>query len=363
MMLSKSAFTIPIETERRLDGLVDKIEARQGDIIDVREFEERQRNLNVRAVLNSLPEGMTEEDLAGILKLALLTECATESYASAIQERAEHFDARWLARFNERVWTPDELTHHTPYKLILLNLGFAESELDREIRETQEKQFVHYGGDTPVHVTTFGMVQEYLTDNWHGLISKLFKQASPDASYMALRIKKRETLHTVWYRDMTALQVEANPRFVAFVAEEIARFHMPGNSLVPELQSQGIRWLHLMNADFDRIFQDLLRLIQETLGNVRQTGELVMKLASEKGVRVGPLPARQLEIAINRLGGPGYGLIGEAVLERAGLSYMFKQPKGAQDSAFLPYMEPYERIRALLRSWIATRIPQAAEIS
>src|SRR6185295_16803050 len=112
-------------------------------------------------------------------KLALMTECATESYATVIRERAEMFDADWLARFNDRVWVPDELTHHAPYKYILLNLGFAESELNREIKETQEKQYVHYGGDTPVHITTFGMIQEYLTDNWHGLISNLLRDASP----------------------------------------------------------------------------------------------------------------------------------------------------------------------------------------
>lgn len=362
-MTPSPAYALPVLAERRLDGLVDRIEAKPGDLIDVREFEERQRNLNVRRVLDTLPEGLSEDDLSGILKLALLTECATESYATAIRERARRFDAGWLSRFNDNVWTPDELTHHTPYKLILLNLGFAESELDREIRETQERHFTHYGGDTPVHVTAFGMVQEYLTDNWHGLISKLFREASPDASYMALRIKRRETLHTVWYRDMTALQVESNPRFVRYVAEEIANFKMPGNSIVPELQAEGVRWLQLMNADFDRIFQDLLRLIQETLTSVRQTGELVVALAAEKGIRIGPLSARQVEVALNRLGGPGYGLIGEAVLERAGLDYMFKPQRGAQDSAFAPYSEVYERVRSLLRGWIAARIPEPAQLT
>jgi hypothetical protein len=68
------------------------------------------------------------------------------------------------------------------------------------------------------------MVQEYLTDNWHGLIASLLKEASPQAAYMATRIKRRETLHTAWYRDMTALQIEANPTYVTYVAEEVARF-------------------------------------------------------------------------------------------------------------------------------------------
>ncbi len=166
---------------------------------------------------------------------------------------------------------------------------------------------MHYGGDTPVHVTTFGMVQEYLTDNWHGLIANLLRQASPQAAYMATRIKRRETLHTAWYRDMTALQIEANPSYAGYVAEEVAHFRMPGNSLVPELQGQAQRWLPLMGADFERIYRDVFRLLHRTMGNARLTGELLVRMASEKGVHLGPIPLHQVQAALKRLGGPGTG--------------------------------------------------------
>jgi hypothetical protein len=359
--LANPAYRIPDDAIVRLDGLVDRIEARQGDLIDVREFEERQRTLNVREVIRTLPEGLDEEDLAGILHLALLTECATESYAAAIRERAHRFGAGWLARFNDGVWTPDELTHHAPYKFILLSLGFSEADLDARIRETQERQFTHYGGDTPVHVTTFGMVQEYLTDNWHGLIATLLKEASPQAAYMATRIKRRETLHTAWYRDMTALQIEANPSYVAYVAEEVARFRMPGNSLVPELQAQSMRWLPLMGANMERVFKDLLRLVHQTLGSTRLTGEFVVRLAAEKGVSLGPITFRQMQEALSRLGGPGYGLVGEAVLEAAGLDYIFRTKRERQDSAFRLYDGPYEKVRGLVRSWLASEMTKRIE--
>ncbi len=85
----------------------------------------------------------------------------------------------------------------------------------------------------PVHLSTFGMIQEYLTDNWHGLVAlvaRLVKQASPDADCMPTRIKRRETLHTVWCRDPTALQVEANPADLHSVAEGTASFEMPGRT-------------------------------------------------------------------------------------------------------------------------------------
>lgn len=356
-MGSTVSYALPAETARRLEALVDRIEARPGDLIDIGEFQERQKRLDVKAVLRTLPEGLSEDDLAGILKLALLTECATESYAAAIRDRAQLFGATWLGRFNDNVWTPDELTHHAPYKFILMSLGFAEEDLDRQIRQTQEKQFVHYGGETPVHVTTFGMVQEYLTDNWHGLIAKLLRGASPEAAYMATRIKRRETLHTAWYRDMTALQIEANPRWVTYVADEVARFRMPGNSLVPELQTQSPRWLPLLGADFDRIMKDMLRLLHETLGNARTTGEFLVGLAAEKGINLGPISARHVQAAMDRLGGPGYGLLGEAVLQRAGLDYLFKASWGRQDNGFRLYEGAYERIRDLVRSWLAAKLP------
>ena len=251
-------------------------------MVDVEEFRQLQERLSVRDVLQTLPEGLAEEDFAGILKLALLTECATDTYGVAFHERARWFDVAWLGRFNERVWVPDELTHHAPYKYILMSLGFSEAELDRDIKHTQEIEYEHPGGDTPVHVTTFGMVQEYLTDNWHGLIANLLRDASPEASYMATRIKRRETLHTVWYRDMTALQVEANPRLMPLIAESLLKFQMPGNALVPELQSAAVRWMPLMGADYDRITRDMVRLIYETLNDTRRTGAMLVEIAAEK---------------------------------------------------------------------------------
>ena len=173
----------------------------------------------MRAVLANLPEGVSEDDFVGILKLALLTECATESYANVISSIGNEFGATWLSRFTQRVWAPDEITHHTPYRLMLLDLGFSCEELDREIKDTQEKQYLHTGARTPVNITTFGMIQEYLTDSYHGLIAGMLRKSAPEAAHMVFRVKRRETLHAAWYRDMTAIQVESNPRFV----EDIVR--------------------------------------------------------------------------------------------------------------------------------------------
>ena len=354
------AFTLPPETTRKLDALVDQIEAKPGEFFDPTDLPERQSEFDVKSLVGSLPLGLSEDDLVGILKLAFLTECATESYARAIGSRAEAADATWLSRFNAHVWTPDELTHHTPYKYILMSLGFAEAELDREVRETREKDYEHSGGETPVHITTFGMVQEYLTDRWHGLIAQLLRPASPAAYQAITLIKRRETLHTIWYRDMAALQVEGNPRFVDYVSEELMRFRMPGSSVVPELQAQTQAWLEPLGADFEHMIKDILRLAYETLGNTRLAGQMVLGFAAAKGYSLGPFTVRQLQAAIDRLGGPGYGLLGEAMLEKAGLSYIFETEQSGV--ATNPGTAVYLRLRGALRSWIGEQLALRTEL-
>jgi hypothetical protein len=355
-LLTDQPYLIPDSASRVLDAMVDGIERKPGRMIRPGEFDELAARVGTTEVLHSLPEGMSDDDFAGILKLALLTESATDSYGSVFEDSAREHNAGWLARFNRDVWVPDELTHHAPFKLMLLGLGFSEEQLDREIREAQEVDYIHRGGTTPVHLTTFGVVQEYLTDNWHGLVARLMKGAAPEAAYMANRIKQRETLHTVWYRDMTALQLEANPQLLPSVAESLIKFEMPGNTVAPAQQARAQEWLPMLGANFERITRDIVKLLYEIAGNTRTSGELVMEIAAQKGVSLGPLSARHLQGGLNRLGGPGYGLLGEAMLERSGLGHLFRTPPGRQDPAMALYTGPYERVRGLVRSWVAKQL-------
>jgi hypothetical protein len=343
------AYAIPEAAYKKLEALVDRIEADPGRVLDPSEFE---AEFDTSKLLSTLPEGLTEDDFVGILKLAMLTECATDTYVQAISSRAREFKASWLERFNENVWKPDEYLHAEPFKRILLALGLGEAELDREIEETQAREFEHVGGDAPIHVTTFGMVQEYLTDHWHGLISRLLRPSMPAAAAMTARIKQRETLHMLWYRDMTAMQVEANPGFVKDIADELGRFRLPGNSLIPDLQSQAERWLPLMGADFGRIVRELARLLHACAGSPERLGRMAFELASWKDVKLGVLRPRHIDWAMNLRGGWGYALVGEAILERAGLSYLFKpQAKEASKEGMA------ERSRALIRTWLSRQLP------
>ena len=191
-----TTYAVPDSAIRELESFVDRIQANPGQMVDTASFPKR---VDTKAILNHLPEGMTEDDFVGVIKLAMLTECATDIYADAITSRARQAGAGWLAKFNEEIWKPDEYMHSEPFKLILLGLDFSEAELDRKIDEVQHGTFVHNGGDTPVNVSTFGMVQEYLTDHFHGLIANTLKPSLPEAARMAFEVKRRETLHMVWY--------------------------------------------------------------------------------------------------------------------------------------------------------------------
>ena len=346
-----ATYRLPGDAAGRLDELVAGIERNPGKMVEPAEIAELQELVDLRRVSAALPPGLSEDDFVGILRLALLTECATDTYAAAISGRARRYGAGWLATFTERVWAPDEHTHHLPYRGMLLDLGFSADDLDRDIADAQERRLEHRSGDTPAHLTTYAMIQEYVTDRWHGLIAGLLRQRAPEAATMAHWIKRRETLHTIWYRDMTALQLEANPALLRHIAEAAAHFHMPGKSIAPELETHVPRWLALMGADVEQAARDLSRHLYDVVRDTRTAGELLVSIAAEKRIAIGPLPAPAVRAALNRLGGPGYGLLGEALLERVGLGYLFA-PRQAGGTH-----EPLSgRLRGMLRTWIGGQI-------
>lgn len=358
-MSAPLGFYLPPSAVPKLERLVDGIEANPGQLLDPAELRAASEDLDVRAVVERLPEGLTSEDLVGILKLAMLTECATDSYSAVFMEGAQRFDAPWLARFNQRVWTPDEHTHYTPYKLMLQSLGYSEEQLDREMREVQAHQYEHCCGRTPAELTTYGVIQEYLTDNWHGMISRILKPGAPYAAKCSAMVKRRETLHTTWYREMTAIQVEENPEMIGMVAGTVHTFQMPGTRLVPELGARSLEWMSKANVDFARIARDFVRNFQQIAGNVRRAGQMFVDLAARRGVRVGPVPLSAARSALDKVGGPGYGLIGEAVLDKFGI------PRPSSASQTGPVSLPprvYDAFRSRVRAMIAQRVEVASII-
>lgn len=358
-MSASVGFHLPPRAVSRLDTLVDGIEANPGPLLNPTALREASEDLDVRSAVEQLPEGMTVEDFVGILKLAMLTECATDSYSAVFQDGAERFDSPWLARFNERVWTPDEHTHYTPYKLMLQSLGHSEEELDREMREVQERNYEHCCGRTPVELTTYGIIQEYLTDNWHGMISQLLKPSAPYAARCASMVKRRETLHTTWYRDMTAIQLEENPEMLELVANTVLTFQMPGTRLVPEFGSRSLEWMSKANVDFPRVARDFVRNFQQVAGTMKRAGQLFVELAAKRDVRLGPVPISALRRLMDKIGGAGYEIIGEALMDKFGI------PRPITASQAGPVSLPprvYEALRSRMRGVITSRVDTAAII-
>lgn len=315
-------------------------------IIKPGELTDLTKHLDANKVIESLPDGLSEEDFLNTLRLSLFTECATDTYAKVFVSSARKHDQPWLGRFTEAVWVPDELMHYLPFKTMLMQLGFSEDTLNKDIKDAQETDYVHEAGTTPIHLTTFGTAQEYLTDNWYGLQYKILRAASPKAAHMVARVKQRETLHTIWYRDMTALQIEENPDLISHVAETSSRFKMPGNQIIPELQNRAVDWMPFMGADFVRMKKDLIRIILQITQSPQKTGRLVMEVAEQQGVKLGPISISQVNAAINKFGSPGYGLIGEALMVVADIKGQFADHEQGL----------VNRIRSTLRIWLADEI-------
>ncbi len=348
-----TTYTLPRGAHRRLDAMVEGLIRNPGAMIKASEVEAFTRTSSFAPAFDKLPAAMSADDFIGALKLAMLTESATETYAVTIEERATTYDSPWLGRFIRDLWVPDEDLHHAPYRAMLMSAGIAEGELDREIADVRAKMLDYRSGDTPVHLTAYGMIQEYVTDNWHGLLGRSLRESVPAAAHLANRIKQRETLHTIWYRDMTALQVEANPRLLKHVAEAAAFFEMPGKSLVPHLEPNVPRWLDLLDNDFDRWAKEITRLLHQVCGDTKRSGELIVRVVEARGTKVGPLPPRLVRAVFDRLGPHGYGLLGEALLERAGLGYLFRDRRQTESgrAASLP-----SRLRGMVRRWVADQI-------
>jgi len=354
-MSRTTGYYLPPTAAPKLEALVDHIEANRGDLIDLTELDRSSAKLDIRNVMATLPEGITEEDFIGMLKLAMFTEAGTDSYAAVFEEGAIAHNAPWLTRFNQNVWVPDEHTHYAPYKYMLQSLGYSEEELEQGMSEVKERHYEHCCGKTPVELSTYGVIQEYLTDNWHGILSKLMKDGAPYASHCANLVKRRETLHTLWYRDMTAVMVEENPELLSLVADTMVGFQMPGTKLVPQFGPRALDWMTRVNVDFDQIARDLVRNFTDAAGSIKRTGQLLIHMAVRRGYPIGPFPPRLVRGAMDRLGGPGYGLIGEAILDKVGLP-LPRQSEGKLDSGMRFYSGAYERIRARMRKFIGERI-------
>ena len=116
--------------------------------------------------------------------LSALTECATKQYANEFARSGAKYEAPWLTSFTRNIWEPDEMGHHAPFQIILMQMGVPQDVVTSEVSRVQSMDYIHEAGDTPAHLTTFGMIQELMTRNWYTQTKKILRQASPEAARM-----------------------------------------------------------------------------------------------------------------------------------------------------------------------------------
>lgn len=335
-------YKMPDRAITELNAYVADLEAHpRGKLVGKTEFEEAARGIDRRAIVASLPPALTEEDFVQIVNLALLTECATDAYAEVFYESGRRFGTPWLNRFTRNIWVPDEYEHADPFKSILLNFGFSEAELDRRVKDVQEMTYEHTSGETPVHLTMFGMIQEELTDGWYTLIRRLLQESSPITALGVTQVKKRETLHRVWYGDMTAVQITHNTHLIPLIADALVRFQLPGNKLVPELEAQAERWIPLMGGDFREIERQLVTHIGDAVGGGPQNlGATIIEYGAIKSNVPGVTSLRSVR-ALSRMSFVGLGLntlVGQAVQEHEGV-----KPHGVVEQVFWNVTAPFRK--------------------
>ena len=74
------------------------------------------------------------------------------------------------------------------------------------------------------------MIQECITDYWYEL-QRGFFPANSNTSKVISKVKGREALHTVQFRNLTALQLEADPALLTEVINATTTFQMPSNHI------------------------------------------------------------------------------------------------------------------------------------
>ncbi|HUF53208.1 MAG TPA: acyl-ACP desaturase [Dehalococcoidia bacterium] len=344
-MVSPADYRMPQSGVDKLDAYAAGIIRNPGQMIDPRVFEQIEEQIDLARLVPGLADTIPYEDFVNALRLALLTESATDTYSVQFQEVAKIHGAGWLAAFNERVWDPDEQTHRTPYFRTLVGMGCDGAELQREMRQAQEREFDRKGASDPASITMFGTNQELITDAYHGSVAFTIKPYAPLAAHGIFLVKKREKLHTEWYRKMTAIQIEHNSELLANAAYITAHFEMPEVQVAPQYAPMGGDYAQMMGMDRAQVMKDLVRIFHQLTNDVHKTGRFLLDVGAERGVQVRGISVGFLRALLTQLHLTGF--IGEVVLQSMGLTYLFQKEEERTLKG---------RVRALLRNVVVERV-------
>lgn len=294
------------------------------------------------------------DEIVDSLRLSLITESLTEQYSETFQIGAKKYDAGWLHKYIVEFWEPDELGHADPFKNILLDFGIDQTELDLQIDEAKSQTHYslnHDSGIDPISLTTYGMIQECITDYWYELQRGFFPRGSNTSKVLAL-VKGREALHTVQFRDLTAFQLESDPALLANISNSVVHFQMPANHIpvVRDIEAKTKEWIPKMDGSVYELLRRIIRHVTGALGDKDTLGSIILNYASYSDKRFfGLLPNSVIAKAVRHIRG-GYGIVGEIVLEKLGL---IANDLGTPKSLFQSIIY---RIKRVLKEWAKRRI-------
>ena len=268
--------------------------------------------------------GMTADDLIDSFRLSLITESLTEQYSKTFQIGARMYGAQWLQDYVLGFWEPDEYGHADPFKNILVDFGINETDLRVDIDEAKqgvEYETKHASGFHPIALTTYGMIQECITDYWYEL-QRGFSPANSNTSKVISKVKGREALHTVQFRNLTALQLEADPSLLTEIINASTSFQMPSNHIpnVSDIESKTQEWIPKMNGSVIELLRRIVANLNMALDDNRNLGKLLIEYATASERKfIDQVPNTLVKKALNTFPA-SHGIVGEAMLEQLGLT-------------------------------------------
>ena len=294
------------------------------------------------------------QEIVDSFRLSLVTESLTEEYSKTFLIGARKYGADWLENYISGFWEPDELGHADPFKKILLSMGINQKSIEDEIaeaKETTDYHKHHKSGIHPIELTTYGTIQECITDYWYEL-QRSYLPENSNTSRVVSKVKGREALHTVQFRNLTAMQLDAEPELIDNVIQATLNFQMPGNEIRPvkHIESKTQSWIPRMNGEVMELLKRIIDNLRIALDDKEKLGKLFIQYASRSDLRlIRFVPNRLLAQAITKLR-LGYGIVGEIVLEQIGLvTEEERVPKNA--------LEEIEfRIKNVMKRWAKQRL-------
>ena len=298
--------------------------------------------------------GMSANEIIDSFRLSLITESLTEQYAKTFKQGASLHGAQWLNDYVVGFWEPDENGHADHFKNVLVDFGINQTQLDFEIgeaRETTDYQTKHNSGLHPIALTTYGLIQECITDYWYELQRAFFPSSSNTAKIIG-KVKGREALHTVQFRSLTALQLEADPFLLKEVIHAIKSFEMPSNHIpnVSAIEAKTQTWIPKMNGSVLKLLERIITHLHIALQDKEKLGKVLTEYASSKEQRFFSLvPNHIVAICLDKIKG-GHGIIGEVILEDLGIV-------SSENEAPKTFSEEVQfRIKEVIKKWVSSSL-------